>query len=114
MAEPLHIQQQRKLEFMKECVEKFIRHKKIIFNKSKNNEPLRKVEFLNAIDKLQLELGNAKDYSISGYANVVMRNEENFRKLLPHPNNDSYKNSLNCLDAMQGICKYYQMQQGNA
>jgi len=106
-------QQERQLKFLKSVVAKYIAHKKRIFNNSKSPEPLHKTLFLTAIDTLDKELKFAAEYQIAGYANVVNRNMESFKALLPHPNNDSYESSLNCLDMMQGLCSYYIKQNGN-
>lgn len=114
MAEQLHIQQQRQLDFLKSVVVKYVKHKQHIFKKSLGNEPLHKAQFLKAIDVLNKEMDFAKDYEIAGYANMVNRNMDYFKMLLPHPNNDSYVSSLNCLDMMQGLCFYYLKQNGNA
>lgn len=107
MTESLAHQEARKAKLIRAIVHKYIAHKKRIFNASKVNEPLHIAQFNAALDVLNRELPMADDYSIAGYANVVLRNIDNLKKLLPHPNNTSYDGALDCLDVMIGLCGYF-------
>lgn len=106
MTESLHQQEARQGKLLRQLTHKFIAHKKRIFNNSKFNEPLHIAEFTAAIDVLNREIANAADYSNGGYANMILRNIECFKKLLPHHKNVSYEGSLDCLDILIGVCIY--------